>query len=109
MKVSDLFRLLGHLVLYAVEQAGTEGTVTISLVSQNSSNTLSMVAMSNATPSVVPDLYLSNLLSSGPDSSEVSSSLTGLTVPYEIAKKYGTSINAQHELDSRLTLTMVLP
>jgi len=115
LSAADLFQLLGHLILHAVEFAGRGGETLIQvdpLVPGDGVPLLVIARTKRVTPFLSDD-RLSELLqgdlqlASGPENPDKMS--IGLAAAQEVAEKYRTTIEYRHGSDATMKLRVKLP
>lgn len=93
---ADLLQMLGHTVLYAVDQAGLDGEISLSTQTPDTSGGLTMIiaAHSKRPTPLVPDDHLHKLMSGQAlvESQQTARILRGLEAAQAVADRYGITI-----------------
>jgi PAS domain S-box-containing protein len=116
MRSADLFQMLGHLILYAVEFAGPSGEVLMSFAEFEPGEGIpvTLVAKSKKVTPFVQDDYLSaliqgQLLNIGSGKPVANKLASGLIAAEEIANRYRSGIQYRNPDFSELKLRVVIP
>jgi len=112
MRSSDLFQILGHTILYAIDQAGPDGETTISTESVDQAGDLTLlISAENKRPSpLLPDDYLSQLSCGNlpADYGDAADAVFGLEAAQEIADRYNKVIEYK-QTPSSVKVRLKLP
>lgn len=112
LRSSDLFQLLGHVILYAIERAGSEGETTISSdLEEGGREVCVMINAENSKRTGLTTGRISEMILSetwGGASSETGKLLSGIGAAQQIADRYQISIEYKDQ-PSALKIRVRLP